>query len=115
MVGKRITDSKIVDYYVKKKQSCRNRKIPFNLSLTSIRNLLKADRCYYTGLTLMEDTFSIDRVDSSMGYVKGNVVACHRGFNTFKGQMENPNNNLSYRNIFQGFKKLEKRLEKCEK
>ncbi len=79
--------------YIEKMQNAKNRGVEFDLTLTSMKNLVKAKRCYYTGVELTVGTglptdMSIDRVDNSLGYVKGNVVACCQGANRIKGLME---------------------------
>ena len=48
-------------------------------------------KCYYTGLKLStekgkksHDTMSLDRIDSSIGYMKDNVVFCINAINMMK-------------------------------
>lgn len=62
-----------------------------------MRNLMLAKNCAYTGLPLTEPVpggprkasdRTIDRVDATRGYVKGNVVACCHAVNHMKGQVE---------------------------
>lgn len=72
----------------------RERNIEWSLTLTSVRNLLKAKKCYYTGIALTLEpgrpsSLSIDRIDSTKGYVKGNVVACSVYANSMKSAAEN--------------------------
>jgi repressor of nif and glnA expression len=89
------------DLYVAKKmsakaQNARDRGIEFSLSFASMRNLLKAQNCYYTGLKMTKPTgtkqvgsdLTIDRIDASKGYIKGNVVACCYAANQLKSQVE---------------------------
>jgi hypothetical protein len=73
-----VTDDMVVKKYINIRDRCQTKGLDFNLSLTSIRNLLKAKKCHYTGTAFGdgETALSIDRIDSSKGYVKGNVVAC---------------------------------------
>ena len=72
------------------KQSADSRNIEFDLSFYTVRRLLSAKKCYYTGL-IFEETGpharSIDRVDSSLGYLEGNVVACTVDINTKKANI----------------------------
>lgn len=52
-----------------------------------IKRLLERKTCYYTGSRFTNSENyrrTIDRVDSSKGYVKGNVVACTHGINQIK-------------------------------
>lgn len=89
------------DLYVAKKmsakaQNARDRGIEFSLSFASMKNLLKAQKCYYTGLPMTRPTgqkqigsdLTIDRIDASKGYIKGNVVACCYAANQLKSQVE---------------------------
>jgi hypothetical protein len=70
-------------------KSARDRKKPFELTLNSVRAVLKAKKCYYTGLPFTkEDPVSFDRVDNSQGYILGNVVACRRSVNLTKANLE---------------------------
>jgi repressor of nif and glnA expression len=89
------------DLYVAKKMSskasnAKDRGIEFNLTFASMRNLLSAKKCYYTGLPMTKPTgvkqvgsdLTIDRIDASKGYIKGNVVACCYAANQLKSQVE---------------------------
>ena len=104
-------DVLIAKAYVSKASSSRDRGIEFTLSFTSFKNMCKAKKCYFTGLPLTEDTFTIDRIDSSKPYEHGNVVACHRDFNNIKSLMENPQSNLDLKTVLRGFKLTQKRIK----
>jgi hypothetical protein len=72
-----------------------------------------------TEMILSEDdvrrmNFSIDRVDSSKGYVTGNVVACHKAFNNFKSLYENKENVLDLDTALKGLLKVKKHIKKGE-
>ncbi len=72
------------------KQSADSRSIEFDLSFYTVRRLLNAKKCYYTGTVFEESgplARSIDRVDSSLGYLEGNVVACTIDINTKKSNI----------------------------
>ncbi|AHJ87405.1 hypothetical protein phiPsa374_145 [Pseudomonas phage phiPsa374] len=85
-------------HLVWKAENAKKRGIEFSLTHTGMKNLLGAKRCYYTGIPLTKSTgkeaelqlsdFTIDRIDGSKGYVKGNVVACCHAANQMKGQLE---------------------------
>lgn len=70
----------------------RARDIEFNISLEYLDSLWVAQngRCAYTGQTLEiggsgeETTASLDRIDSSGGYVEGNVQFVHKTINKMK-------------------------------
>lgn len=86
-------------HLVWKAENAKKRGIEFNLTIASMKNLLSAKRCYYTGILLTKSSgkegeelrlsdFTIDRIDGSKGYVKGNVVACCHAANQMKNQFE---------------------------
>ncbi|QHZ60103.1 hypothetical protein PJKIFABJ_00167 [Pseudomonas phage PE09] len=85
-------------HLVWKAENAKKRGIEFNLTHTGMKNLLGAKKCYYTGIPLTKSTgkedelklsdFTIDRIDGTKGYVKGNVVACCHAANQMKGQLE---------------------------
>lgn len=86
------TEKKVWDRWCTLKNRASQKRIPFNLSLLSVRNLLQAKRCFYTKAPLTDKQGdmllrTIDRVDPSKGYVKGNVVACSFLVNTRKGNL----------------------------
>jgi hypothetical protein len=91
-MDKIITDEDIVKKYTSLQSSARSRKIPFELSLRKMRSLLNAKTCYYTGLVFSETIEdlkrSIDRVDSSRGYVDDNVVPCIVRINNLKSNID---------------------------
>lgn len=74
--------------FLKLKQSAHSRGKSFNLSLTSVRNLLRAKKCYFTGVPLTPANMTVDRLDASKGYIIGNVVACDATFNRLKGSYD---------------------------
>ena len=83
-----ITDTDVAKKFLSLKESAERRGKHFNLSLTSVRNLLQADKCKLTGIPLNSTNFSVDRIDNTKGYIKGNVCACDKAINTLKGNIE---------------------------
>ena len=83
-----LTDYDIAKCFCNKVKSSQDRGIDFELTLLGFSNLMKAKTCYYTGLPLEATTRSVDRVDDSKGYIKGNVVACHTAINQMKSILE---------------------------
>jgi hypothetical protein len=81
-------DELLCKKYLNKVKNARDRGIDFNLSLTSLKNIMRAKKCYFTGLTLTKENSTIDRVNSKIGYIKGNVVACHADINQLKSVFE---------------------------
>lgn len=79
--------------YVMKEENAKRRGIPFKLTFQSYKNLMRAKKCYYTGIELSDvegaaDQRTIDRINANKGYEKGNVVACCHAFNQLKAKME---------------------------
>ena len=78
-----------------------NKRIPMEIDIDKeyLWNLYQSQngKCIYTGLdislpTHWKDRFftaSVDRIDSSKGYLKGNVQWVHRHINFMKGSLEN--------------------------
>lgn len=86
---KKITPEEIMAKYHQLKDSAKRRNLDFNLSLTSVENLLKSKKCKYTG-SLFDGKLcirTVDRVDSSKGYIIGNVVACDARINQLKDNL----------------------------
>lgn len=98
-----ITDLEVARKMLKIFQSAQDRKLEFDLSFVTVKQLLSYRTCYYTGKEFEEDGMmarSFDRIDSDKGYVEGNVVACTVDINSKKSnltfeEIENLYNKLS--------------------
>jgi len=101
--------------YLNKADQAKGKGIEFTISLTSFKNMLKSRKCFFTGLPLTAETFSIDRIDNSKGYIAGNVAAVHLNFNQMKAMIENPTSKLSIDNVTKAMVKLSGRINKGEK
>ena len=73
------------------KQSATKRKIPFSLTLNDLNNLSFPVTCPILGLELKfnknkaaDDSYSIDRVDSSRGYEIDNIIVISQKANRIK-------------------------------
>jgi len=69
------------------KRNAKKREIEWNLKFDDIKSLPLA--CFYTNITLTlrlnsYNTLSLDRINSSIGYEKGNVVFCCKMINFMK-------------------------------
>jgi hypothetical protein len=84
-----LTDYIVAKKLIQLKQSADSRGIEFGLSFVAVRKLMNAKVCFYTRKKFGEDldARSIDRVDSSIGYVDGNVVACTVDINRKKANL----------------------------
>lgn len=120
-------DLKVAKKLAAKEKDAKRRGIEFALTFQSMKNLLKAKRCFYTGAMLTDPAGlqddqlagrlasdrTIDRIDGSKGYVPGNVVACCNAANNIKAQLEGAGLTglKAGRNIFD---KAIKRMEKSK-
>lgn len=80
--------------YLTKAENARERGIEFSLSIYDMRRLLSRKTCAYTGMRLLDKVKNshpqkrtIERIDSSKGYVPGNVIACTLAANNLKNHM----------------------------
>lgn len=104
--------------YVRKADNAKSANIPFNLSLNAFKNLMKAKKCGYTGITLTIGTdkvssftdITVDRIDSSKGYESGNVIAVCHGANQIKSFWENPSAPIDFKLIQKMIKTISKKM-----
>lgn len=63
---------------------CRG--ILFNLTHADVEHLISQTKCFYTGVLFDDDKHkaTVDRIDSNIGYVGGNVVMCSDAVNKLK-------------------------------
>lgn len=84
-----MTDLQLAQKYLNKAQSAKDRGIEFDLPFQSFKNIIRAKKCKYTGIPLTKETLTIERVNSKLGYIKGNCVAVSLAANQFKSLFEN--------------------------
>jgi len=102
--------------YRDKVTSSKTRNIEFKLSLNEFRQLLMRKNCAYTGIPLTLHTqgnqsntdLSIERVDNSRGYVKGNVISVCHAANNIKSVFEDPSTFLTVKDAVKMFASIEK-------
>lgn len=113
----------VAEYYTNKVKSCKERGIEWKLSLISVRNLLRTQKCPYTGLdltvspntkTIRSTDITIDRIDNTKGYIPGNVMAVSRAANNFKSIFENPQYPIDMLTAQKMLGKMQKRMKKCK-
>jgi|14_taG_2_1085336.scaffolds.fasta_scaffold69369_2 hypothetical protein len=93
---------KICTRYITKQKNAVESGVLFALPLVSFINIMKAKRCSITGHSIQNsgghwawNYTTIDRVDRSRGYEKGNCIAVAQRVNEIKGLVEDPNNSLT--------------------
>lgn len=86
-------DNIIAQFLLKKSSQCRRRRnkvLEYNLTLEYIKELLLKQeyKDYYTGqMPENYEDYSIDRIDSNLGYIEGNIVITTNRVNTMKNDM----------------------------
>ena len=111
-----ISDLEIARKLIKISQSAQDRKLSFNLTFDTMKKLLSYKTCFYTGRTFAHGeksiyARSIDRVNSSIGYVEGNVVACTVDINQKKSNLTFEEISCLYHKIIKHEKSFERGLE----
>lgn len=80
-------------YFSQIKLNATKRNIQFNLTIKYLDKLIRHQqfKCYLSGMTINvnDKTASLDRIDSSKGYVKNNVAWCHKHVNQIKSNFPN--------------------------
>lgn len=105
-----ISDLDVAKKMLKIFQSAADRSLEFDLSFETVKSLLLYPACFYTGKKFEEEgqlARSFDRIDSNLGYVEGNVVACTVDINQKKA-------NLSFDEIELLYNKLSEILKEKE-
>lgn len=89
------TDEDIANKFLQLKKSADERGLEFDLNLTCVRNMLKAKKCFYTGIPLVRGDDpkainypTVDRKNPNKGYVIGNVCMASNMANQFKSTIE---------------------------
>ena len=86
-------DNIIAQFLLKKSSQCRRRRnkvLEYNLTLEYIKELLLKQeyKDYYTGKVPENyEDYSIDRIDSNLGYIEGNIVITTNRVNAMKNDM----------------------------
>lgn len=109
----------IARVFLAKKRDAAEKGIDFNLTLTSIRNILRSKKCYWSGVPIDIDMvnggkISIDRIDATKGYIVGNVVACSTEANKFKSFVETGHQRDKSK-LIQNYKRSIRMMEKALK
>lgn len=110
-----VTDKQVFAKYDQINSNAHRRGLEFDLGYTSVKNLLRAKKCYYTGVKFDNKikgmARTVDRIDPNKGYIKGNVVACCAGFNELKNEIEHTGKG-GVKAMIKALDKIHKRMEK---
>lgn len=114
----------VADFYKNKMQSAIDRGIEWKLNLVSVRNLLRTQKCPFTGINLtvprsskapLSSDLTIDRIDNKKGYVPGNVMTVSRKANNLKSMFENPEYGMSFDDAVKCISKMDKKVTSVQK
>jgi hypothetical protein len=77
------------DKFNKIKARAKKDKTPFNLTLEYFISLYVKQKgiCYYFDIPLEKGNISLDRIDPTKGYIKGNIIFCSVKANTIKSNL----------------------------
>lgn len=86
-------DLNIAKKYMAKANEAKKRGVFFNLTFFDMKKLLSRKTCAYTKAKFTEDNnLSIDRINNSLGYEVGNVIAVSHNANQYKENVWESNN-----------------------
>ena len=113
-------DCDIARRYLSKSTNCKDSGIEFSLSFAEFKRIMTTKLCRYTGVELVQGVgrsneanyCTVDRVDNSKGYIKGNVVACCYAYNQFKAVLENPTNMITFDMVVRAISVQQKLIKK---
>lgn len=82
-------EAKVANKFISLRSSAHCRGLEFGLALSDIKAIMKRKTCYYTGVPFGQEFggLSFERIDSNIGYVRGNVVACSERVNQLKANL----------------------------
>lgn len=93
-----MNDIHIAKLYIRKVTKAEQSGHEFTLTFNQYKRLMLRKTCYYSGIpltpgpnpgeTATQTSRTLDRIDNSLGYIEGNVVAACRGVNQFKATLE---------------------------
>lgn len=92
-----MSDIEIAKSYIRKIDNAAQRGIEFSLTFNQFKKLYNRKLCQITGVRMKRDnqnkglSFTLDRLNSDLGYTKENTIACCAEANRIKGSYENPN------------------------
>lgn len=80
-------------YFSQVKLNAHKRHLKFDLTIDDLDKLIQSQnfKCYLSGMeiSINDKTASLDRIDSSKGYIKNNVAWCHKDINRIKSNFSN--------------------------
>lgn len=85
-------DIEVAKKLIQIQQSAISRNIQFAMTFNEVKKVLNQKKCFFTEIELnniVNDPHqrTFDRIDNTVGYIDGNVVACTKYFNGVKGDI----------------------------
>lgn len=80
----------LISRYSHLKRAAKIKGLKVSLTIQDLEKLTSISYCTYCGGGLSDTGHNLDRLDSSKGYVKGNVVPCCSGCNSLKSNILSP-------------------------
>lgn len=112
-----MNERRLAKQYIDKIDSSEKRDISFELTFSQFKKLLSLKRCYYTSRPFIPyeernesnrgSWRTLDRIDNSKGYTLENTVACCGAINFLKSVIENPQNDLTFKQAINALSKVE--------
>lgn len=117
-VDTRPLDLVVGEKWVNLRKSALRRGKDFNLTFSDVKRLLSRKKCAYTGVSFEptgDNQRTIDRIDHTKGYVKGNVVPVTDLSNRVKNSLfeEHSGCDLTFSEVVKMIKVLEKAKFRC--
>ena len=97
------SDALLAKKYLNKINDANGRGIEFTLSFADFKKLFSRRVCTYTGVRFDDSEHyspTIDRIDNSLGYVKGNVQLVSNAANRFKNYWESGHHGISFKEAY---------------
>lgn len=111
-------ESVVATRYLQLKDSAKSRGKEFNLTLLDVRRLMQRKTCFFTKRRFDEGDVNwkrtMDRLDASKGYVKGNVVACSKWANSLKNVLVEESDNAVLKGCQKELRKFMNTLKECK-
>ena len=107
----KVTDLDVASKITQLNRSALDRKLHFSLSFKTVKRLLTVKRCFFTNVEFQPTgpySRSIDRIDTTLGYIEDNVVACTVDINGKKANLSIPEIELIYKSIMKHKQKNKK-------
>ena len=102
-----MNEVEIARRYINKVGYAKDKGHVFTLTFAEYKRIMTTKYCRYTGVELTTQPngnglktpnfCTLDRVDNSLGYITGNVVACSYAYNQFKSIFEDPDSIIDFK------------------